>query len=48
MQNSSEKGKHNLWMCRRALETILHVDSDISPDLEYGRESQAERTGLLK
>jgi len=32
---------------RKIWETVLHFDSDVRPDLEYGRESQAESTGLL-
>lgn len=29
---------------RNVWETVLHLDSDIRPDLESGKESHAERT----
>lgn len=31
---------------RKVWETVSYLDSNVRLDLEYGRESQAERTGL--
>lgn len=49
--NSREKvvvRKENIILgCNRKVqETVSYLDSNVRLDLEYGRESQAERTGL--
>lgn len=46
MQNRREN--FILGCIRKVWETVLHLDSDVRPDLEYDWEPKAERTGLEK